>query len=66
MARVFRILGLAVCVIVVLVLAALAVMEGFDTTQDLIDSLLMAVSPAVAAVPEGLPPSSRSSAWWRP
>lgn len=29
-------------------------MEGFDTTQDLIDSLLMAVSLAVAAVPEGL------------
>lgn len=29
-------------------------MEGFHTTQDLIDSLLMAVSLAVAAVPEGL------------
>ena len=54
MARVSKILGLAVCVIAVLVLAALAVMEGFHTIQDLIDSLLMAVSLAVAAVPEGL------------
>ena len=54
MARVSKLLGLAVCLIAVLVLAALALMEGFQTTQDLIDSLLMAVSLAVAAVPEGL------------
>lgn len=54
MARVSKLLGLAVCLIAVLVLAALALMEGFHTTQDLIDSLLMAVSLAVAAVPEGL------------
>ena len=54
MARVSKLLGLAVCLIAVLVLAALALMEGFKTTQDLIDSLLMAVSLAVAAVPEGL------------
>ena len=54
MARVSKLLGLAVCLIAVLVLAALALMEGFRTTQDLIDSLLMAVSLAVAAVPEGL------------
>ena len=54
MARVSKLLGLAVCLIAVLVLAALAMMEGFHTTQDLIDSLLMAVSLAVAAVPEGL------------
>ena len=54
MARVSKLLGLAVCLIAVLVLAALALMEGFQTIQDLIDSLLMAVSLAVAAVPEGL------------
>lgn len=54
MARVSKLLGLAVCLIAALVLAALALMEGFRTTQDLIDSLLMAVSLAVAAVPEGL------------
>ena len=54
MARVSKLLGLAVCLIAVLVLAALALMEGFRTTQDLVDSLLMAVSLAVAAVPEGL------------
>ncbi|MDT7507962.1 cation-translocating P-type ATPase [Bifidobacterium sp. H6bp22N] len=54
MARVSKLLGLAVCLIAALVLAALALMEGFQTTQDLIDSLLMAVSLAVAAVPEGL------------
>lgn len=54
MARVSKILGLAVCLIAVLVLVVLALMEGFQTAQDLIDSLLMAVSLAVAAVPEGL------------
>ncbi|WP_044097744.1 cation-translocating P-type ATPase [Bifidobacterium sp. 7101] len=54
MARVSKLLGLAVCLIAVLVLAALGLMEGFQTIQDLIDSLLMAVSLAVAAVPEGL------------
>ncbi|KFI82735.1 MAG: cation-translocating P-type ATPase [Bifidobacterium psychraerophilum] len=54
MAHVSKVLGIAVCIIAVLVLVALAVMEGFHSTQDVIDSLLLAVSLAVAAVPEGL------------
>ncbi|EFA22454.1 cation-translocating P-type ATPase [Bifidobacterium gallicum] len=54
MDHVSKILGIAVCIIAVVVLIALAVMEGFHTTQDVIDSLLLAVSLAVAAVPEGL------------
>ena len=49
-----KILGIAVCVIAVVVLVALAVLEGFDDVHDVIDSLLLAVSLAVAAVPEGL------------
>ncbi|NMN00868.1 haloacid dehalogenase [Bifidobacterium sp. DSM 109958] len=54
MDHVAKILGIAVCVIAVLVLVALAVMSGFHSLQDVIDSLLLAVSLAVAAVPEGL------------
>ncbi|PWG60381.1 cation-translocating P-type ATPase [Bifidobacterium catulorum] len=53
-AFVSRVLGLAVCAIAVLVLAMLAFVYGFNSTQDIIDSLLLAVSLAVAAVPEGL------------
>ncbi|RSX50105.1 cation-translocating P-type ATPase [Bifidobacterium callimiconis] len=49
-----KVLGLAVCVIAALVLVLLAVVYGFNSTQDVIDSLLLAVSLAVAAVPEGL------------
>ena len=49
-----KILGIAVCIIAVVVLAALAFMEGFHDIHDVIDSLLLAVSLAVAAVPEGL------------
>ncbi|KAA8818897.1 haloacid dehalogenase [Bifidobacterium rousetti] len=49
-----KILGIAVCIIAAIVLAALALLEGFHSTQDVIDSLLLAVSLAVAAVPEGL------------
>ena len=49
-----KILGIAVCAIAVIVLVALAVMEGFHDIHDVIDSLLLAVSLAVAAVPEGL------------
>lgn len=54
MDHVSKILGLAVCAIAVVVIAALAFMEGFHGAQDVIDSLLLAVSLAVAAVPEGL------------
>ena len=49
-----KVLGLAVCAIAVVVLAALAIMEGFNDVHDVIESLLLAVSLAVAAVPEGL------------
>ena len=49
-----KVLGLAVCVIAVVVLVALAIMEGFSDVHDVIESLLLAVSLAVAAVPEGL------------
>ena len=49
-----KILGIAVCIIAVVVLLALAVLEGFHSVHDVIDSLLLAVSLAVAAVPEGL------------
>lgn len=54
MSKVSKILGLAICVIAVIVLAALALMKSFHSAQDVIDFLLMAVSLAVAAVPEGL------------
>ncbi|NEG95499.1 HAD-IC family P-type ATPase [Bifidobacterium sp. SMB2] len=53
-AFVSKVLGLAVCAIAVLVLVLLAVVYGFNSTQDIIESLLLAVSLAVAAVPEGL------------
>ncbi|NEG55656.1 HAD-IC family P-type ATPase [Bifidobacterium sp. SMA15] len=49
-----KILGIAVVIIAVIVLAALAFLEGFNDIHDVIDSLLLAVSLAVAAVPEGL------------
>ena len=49
-----KILGTAVCIIAVVVLVALALTEGFHDVHDVIDSLLLAVSLAVAAVPEGL------------
>lgn len=54
MDRVTKVLGLAVVIIAVVVLAALWIIEGFRSGQDVIDSLLLAVSLAVAAVPEGL------------
>ena len=53
-AFVSKVLGLAVCVIAALVLVLLAVVYGFNSTQDVIDSLLHAVSLAEAAEPEGL------------
>lgn len=49
-----KILGIAVCIIAVVVLVALALTEGFNDIHDVIDSLLLSVSLAVAAVPEGL------------
>lgn len=52
MNHVSKILGIAVCIIAAVVLLALAVLEGFHSVHDVIDSLLLAVSLAVAAVPE--------------
>ena len=55
MTHVSKILGIAVCIIAAVVLVALFVTQGFHKMpDDLIDSLLLAVSLAVAAVPEGL------------
>jgi potassium/sodium efflux P-type ATPase len=54
MEHVSKVLGIAVCAIAVLVLVVLALSQGFHSISDVIDSLLLAVSLAVAAVPEGL------------
>ena len=43
MNHVSKILGIAVCIIAVVVLVALAVLEGFHSVHDVIDSLLLAV-----------------------
>ena len=55
MTHVSKILGIAVCIIAAVVLVALFITQGFHKMPDgVIDSLLLAVSLAVAAVPEGL------------
>lgn len=54
MDHVSKILGIAVVAIAFVVLGALWIMSGFHTIEDVIESLLLAVSLAVAAVPEGL------------
>ena len=54
-ARVGRTLGAAVVVIAVVVMAVIALVNGLDTGADVIETLLIGVSLAVAAVPEGLP-----------
>jgi Ca2+-transporting ATPase len=50
-----RVLGLVVIVIAVVVVAAILLTADIDQTSDLVDVLLVGVSLAVAAVPEGLP-----------
>jgi magnesium-transporting ATPase (P-type) len=50
-----RTLGVAVVVIAVVVVAAILLTSDVNTTEDLVEVLLVGVSLAVAAVPEGLP-----------
>ena len=54
-ARVGRVLGIAVTVIAVVVMAAILLTSDIADAADLADVLLVGVSLAVAAVPEGLP-----------
>lgn len=50
-----RTLGIAVVVIAVIVMGAILATSDIDGASDLVDVLLVGVSLAVAAVPEGLP-----------
>ena len=54
-ARIGRALGVAVIAIAVVVVAAILLTAEVETTSDLVSVLLIGVSLAVAAVPEGLP-----------
>ncbi len=53
--RISRVLGVAVVVVSIIVMTAIGVSSGVDTATEAIDLLLIGVSLAVAAVPEGLP-----------
>ena len=50
-----RTLGIAVVVIATIVVGAIVLTSDLDTPSDMVDVLLVGVSLAVAAVPEGLP-----------
>lgn len=50
-----RVLGISVIAIAVVVVATLIVVEDLRTAEELVSGLLIGVSLAVAAVPEGLP-----------
>jgi magnesium-transporting ATPase (P-type) len=50
-----RTLGIAVVVIAVVVVAAIFITSNVDSASDVVEVLLVGVSLAVAAVPEGLP-----------
>jgi len=54
-AQVSKTLGLAVIGIAIVVMVALALLNGIQSASDLVTILLLGVSLAVAAVPEGLP-----------
>ena len=53
--RVGRMLGIAVVIITVVVVGAIFLTTNVDTASEVVDVLLVGVSLAVAAVPEGLP-----------
>lgn len=53
--RVSKALGVVVGAIAVLVIAVMLLVSGASTLDDIVDALLLGVSLAVAAVPEGLP-----------
>src|SRR5690606_5503646 len=54
-ARVGKALGIAVVVIAVVVVSAILLTTSLSEASDVVDVLLVGVSLAVAAVPEGLP-----------
>jgi len=54
-ARVGRVLGVVVVAIAVIVVVTVILLDGLRTASDLVEALLIGVSLAVAAVPEGLP-----------
>jgi potassium/sodium efflux P-type ATPase len=54
-ARIGRVLGVAVVVIAVVVVTAILLTSDIEKASDVVDVLLIGVSLAVAAVPEGLP-----------
>ncbi|MBI2695124.1 cation-translocating P-type ATPase [Mycobacterium nebraskense] len=54
-ARASRLLGIAVLVIAVVVIATIFVVFGIHSAHDAVTAVLLGVSLAVAAVPEGLP-----------
>ncbi|MFT3877856.1 MAG: cation-translocating P-type ATPase [Propioniciclava sp.] len=54
-AKISRALGILVILIAIGVMAVVAVVNGVDSAQEGVEILLMGVSLAVAAVPEGLP-----------
>ena len=54
-ARVGKLLGIAVVIIAVLIVIALLLVGGVSSFDAVVQALLLGVSLAVAAVPEGLP-----------
>lgn len=54
-AKISKALGLAVILIAIVVMGAVALTSGVHSAEEAVDILLMGVSLAVAAVPEGLP-----------
>jgi P-type Ca2+ transporter type 2C len=54
-ARASRLLGIAVSIVAVVVIATVFVVFGIHSAHDVVTAVLLGVSLAVAAVPEGLP-----------